>query len=80
MLFGATASQLHQFSQESKASYVGQLELFPRDKRLCYGRGERGLDGVIRCKGCKTEVEKMDRIMEICASCYEVELMVGDDG
>ena len=80
MLFGATASQLRQFSQETKASYVGQLELFPRDKRLCYECGVKGLDGVIRCKGCKTEVEWVDRIMGMCKNCYEVELMEGDDG
>lgn len=34
---------------------------------------------MIICKGCRAEVEKVDRIMEICASCYEVELLEGDD-
>ena len=52
------------------------MELFPRDRRLCYGCAEPGLSIEqlkLRCRGCGRIVESVDGIMGMCERCYEEE-------
>lgn len=51
------------------------MELFPKDRRLCYTCGAPKLQGQLemRCRGCETVVERVDGIMGMCDVCYVAE-------